>query len=136
MVRGFLFSITIVFSLVIIRDLDVICIAIVEAETDSPLVVDGNGELPFPISLQGMKAIARRRLQVIQACSQVDVFQTSDRSPQKIRRKPFRFARHEKSLRVLVGKSFNHDSRLTCHVTIVKGLITIPVTLARKSCLL
>ena len=105
----------------IIRDLDIICIAILEAETDSPLIVDGNGKLAFSVSFQGVEVIARRCLQVIQAGGQVDVFQTSDRPTQKIRRKPFRFARHEESLRVFVGKSFNHDSILTCHVTLVKG---------------
>jgi len=125
MVRGSLFSIAIVFSLVIIRDFNVICIAIPEAETDSPLIVDEYGELAVPVSFQGVEAIARRRLQVIQAGGQVDVFQTSDRSTQKIRRKPFRFASHEKRLRVFVGKSFNHNSILTCHVTLVKGFITM-----------
>jgi hypothetical protein len=74
MVRGSLFSIAIVFSLVIICDFNVICIAIPEAETDSPLIVDGYGELAVPVSFQGVEAIARRRLQVIQAGGQVDVF--------------------------------------------------------------
>ena len=49
MVRGFLFLIAIVFSLLIIRDLDIICIAILKAETDSPLIVNGNGKLTFSV---------------------------------------------------------------------------------------
>jgi hypothetical protein len=124
-VRGVSFLIAIVFSLVAIRDLHIVGIAVLEAETDSPLVVDGNGELAFSVSFQGMKAIAQRRLQVIQAGGQVDVFQTPDRPTQKVRRKPFRLARQEERLCVFIGKSFNHGKRLTCHVTLVKSLITL-----------
>jgi hypothetical protein len=42
MVRGPLFSIAIVFSLVIIRDLHIVGIAVLEAKADPPLIVDGN----------------------------------------------------------------------------------------------
>jgi hypothetical protein len=86
----------------IISDFYFVYIAISEAKTDSPLIVDGNGELAFPVSFQGVEAIARRRLQVVQAGGQVDVFQTSDCPSQNIRRKPFRFTRHEESLCVFV----------------------------------
>jgi hypothetical protein len=115
-----------VFSSVIIRDLHIIGIAVLEAKADPPLIVDGNGELAGPVSLQGMQAIARRRLQVIQTGGQVDVFQTPDRPTQKVRRKPFRSARHKERLRVLVGKRYNHGSKLTCHVTLVKGFVFLP----------
>jgi len=35
-------------------DFDVVCIAVDEAETDAPLVVDRNGMLPLPIANQGI----------------------------------------------------------------------------------
>jgi hypothetical protein len=110
---------------VIIRDFNVVCITILEAKTDSPLIVDGNSELACPISFQGMEATARRRLQVIQTGGQVDVFQPSDCSAQKIRSKPLRFACHEESVRMLVGKRFNHNRILTCHVTLVNDFVII-----------
>jgi hypothetical protein len=109
-----------ILSLVIVRDLDIVGIAVLEAETDAPLIVDGNGVLAFSVSLQGMKAIARWRFQVIQTGGQIDVFQTPDRPAQKVRRKPFGLACQEERLRVFVGKRFNHGRRLTCHVTLVK----------------
>jgi hypothetical protein len=70
-----------------------------------------------------MQAVTRRHLQVIRTGGEVDVFQPSDRSAKQVRRKPFRLTRQEERLCMLIGKRFNHGSRLTCHVTLVKRLL-------------
>jgi hypothetical protein len=37
--------------------------AITPNETDSPLIIDANGVLPFPVASQGLQLIPRRRSQ-------------------------------------------------------------------------
>jgi len=66
----------------IIRDFNVVGIAILETKADSPLVVDGDGVLTFPFPFQCVKAIARGHPKVIKECGQVNVLQTSHRPAQ------------------------------------------------------
>jgi len=119
----------------IISYFNIMRIAILEKKTDSPLIVDGNGVLSLPFSLQGMKVIARWNLQIIQAGSKINIFQAACGPSQQIRLQPPRFARYEEIPCVFVCKRFNHSDTLTCHVTLVKGYITQMSSIARsKSC--
>src|SRR5450759_1164758 len=52
---------------VVVRDLDVIGIAVDEPKADTPLVVDGDRVLPFAITLQLVQPIAGRHPEVVQA---------------------------------------------------------------------
>jgi hypothetical protein len=47
--------------LVVITDLNVICVTILESKTYPPLIVDGNRVLTFPVTLQRVEAIPGRR---------------------------------------------------------------------------
>lgn len=47
-------------SSVVVNDLDLVRIAVMPAEADSPLVVDANTPLATEISLQGLQAITGR----------------------------------------------------------------------------
>ena len=58
-------------SLVIVADLDIERIAIHKPEADAPLVVDGDGVLPFSIIRERVQPIARRNSEIVQACRQV-----------------------------------------------------------------
>jgi len=59
----------------VIRHLNVVRIAISKTKAYSPLVINGNRTLSNPISLQLVKPIARRQLQVIYACSEIKILQ-------------------------------------------------------------
>jgi hypothetical protein len=47
----------------VIRDLDVIAMAVAPHEADSPLIVDANGVLSFSVAAQSLQLIAGRRSQ-------------------------------------------------------------------------
>lgn len=64
-------------SSVIVRDLDIVGVAINEAEADSPLIVDRDRILPPAIGLERVKPVARRNAEIAQLSSQVDVLQTT-----------------------------------------------------------
>jgi hypothetical protein len=68
------------FASVVVGDLDVIGVPVDDPEANSPLVVDGDGVLAFPVAFELVKAIAGRNLQVVEAGGLVDVLQLSRRS--------------------------------------------------------
>jgi hypothetical protein len=70
----------------VIRNFYIVCITFVKFETDSPLIVDRYGVLPFSITLKRMEPIAWRHLQIVQASGQIDVFQPTNGSFDDIRR--------------------------------------------------
>jgi len=104
----------------VIRYFNIIGVTVLKMEADSPLIINGYGILALPIPLQSMEAIAGRNIKIIQAGGQINIFQTPHSSAEQIRRKPLRLPRHVEPLGVLIGKSLNHESRLNCHVTLVK----------------
>ena len=61
--------------LVIVGDLDVVGVAVGETKADSPLVIDGNRMLPCPLSLERVKPVAWRDLEIIKPSREVDVLQ-------------------------------------------------------------
>lgn len=91
---------------------NIVSISVNESEADAPLIVDGNGVLSFPITLESMQSIAWRHLEITQACCPIQILQAADRSPYDIGRQAFRFAAEEYHLRFFVGKCFNHFSNL------------------------
>jgi hypothetical protein len=58
--------------LVVVRDLNVIGIAISPNETDSELVINPNAVLTFPIPFQFFQAIAWRHSQIVQCRGAVE----------------------------------------------------------------
>jgi len=87
---------------VVVGDLDLVGVAVGETEADSPLVVDGNRMLPCPLSLERVKPVAWRDLEIIKPSRQVDVLQLPPCSLDQIRRKPSRLASRVQPLRVPV----------------------------------
>ena len=59
----------------VVADLNIVGVAVKESKTDPPLIVDGNGMLPFPIILERMQAISGRHLEVVEPGCQLHVFQ-------------------------------------------------------------
>ena len=75
-------------------------------------------EVLLPLAF--VKPVAGRDLQVVEAGSQVDVFQLSLRPPGDDRREPFRSARRAELLSMPVRESLEHVLSAICHVTRVK----------------
>lgn len=73
----------------IVGYLNIIGIAIDEAEADAPLIVNGYGVLTLSRSMQGVKAIAGRHSEIVQCCCKMYILQTPHGSSDQIRREAF-----------------------------------------------
>ena len=56
----------------VIRDFDIIRIAVIPAKTNSPLVIDSNAVLAFPIANQFLKTIRWWNTKVFQGISSIE----------------------------------------------------------------
>jgi len=68
----------------VVTDLNVICIAILEAKTYAPLIIDRNRMLAFTIARQFMQSISRRRSKIFQDGGKIDILQLSRRALRNI----------------------------------------------------
>ncbi len=59
----------------VVAELDVVGVSVHELEADPPLVVDRDGVLPRPITLEGVEAIAWRHTQVRQLSGDMHCFE-------------------------------------------------------------
>lgn len=75
--------------LVVVSNLDVVGVAIDKSEAEAPLVVDRDRVLSFPVAPKCVKSITWRDLQVLEAGSQVHVFELPNGSLGDIRRNRF-----------------------------------------------
>lgn len=75
-------------ELMVVAELDVVCLAIYESEADPPLIIHGNRMLPSSISGKRMKPITRRNSQIVEARREIDILQLSSRPLRHIRRDP------------------------------------------------
>jgi hypothetical protein len=96
----------------IVGDLDAIGTAILPDETDAPLVVDPDAMLAGSVPLQGFQMIARRRGQVAQLFSLMDLAQFALSNPLDVRRKFPGKLSMEKPFRILVEEAPNHLSTM------------------------
>ena len=108
-------------TLVVICEFYIIRIAIDETKADTPLIVDGDRGLSFPVPFQQVKSVAGRDSQIFQAGGQIYVFQLSRRASQNIRWKALRLSRCVQLVRVPVGKRLDHALIVICHVTLVNN---------------
>ena len=106
--------------LVIVRDLDVVCVTIDEPEANTPLIVDADRVLSLPVLSELMESIAGRNPEVIYSRRQVYVLKLSPRPSRDVWRESFRPAGRVQFGRVPVCERLDHTSSVTRHVTIVK----------------
>ena len=64
----------------VVTDLHIVGIALHEAETNTPLVIDRDRILPFSVTAKYMEAITGRHFQIFEACRQVQIFQLPTRT--------------------------------------------------------
>jgi hypothetical protein len=93
----------------IVCDLDLVCVPISEPKAYSPLIIDGDRVLTFPVSSQAVQTIARRNPEIIKARGICNVLKPHGGSSPKIRWQPFGPAIQIQILRMLVRKSLDHD---------------------------
>ena len=79
----------------VVTELNVERVTVHESEADAPLVVDGDGELAFPIPTERVQLVARREAQVAQAPCTMQHVQLSLSPSGDIRRNPTDGACHE-----------------------------------------
>ena len=109
----------------VVRDLDIVGVAILEAKTDSPRVVDRDGVLVLAVSFEGMQPIATRDPQIFKARRQVDVLELANRSLENVRREAPRPAGDVERLGLAVGERLDHRLNVICHVTNVNRALTV-----------
>ena len=101
----------------VIAELDVVRLTLNKAETDPPLIVDGDRVLAFSVPFQCMESIAGRHSKVVKARGDVHGLELPQRAPRKVRRDTTRPAGDEERLGTAVGKGLDHGSNVTRHVT-------------------
>lgn len=63
----------------VINDLDICCAPVFKAEAQSPLLVDSNGILPFPVCGQFLQTIFWRNAQIVKRSGCIQHYQLSPR---------------------------------------------------------
>jgi hypothetical protein len=101
------------YILVVIDDLDLFCVCVSPKKTNSPLVIDSNAVLAFPVVFKPLKVISRQGGQICQvhACGQCQKFSAS--RALNIQGKLFRTASLKDSLSFGVAKAYDHVAILS-----------------------
>jgi len=97
-------------SLVVIDDFDIEYVAILKFETNTPFVVHPDAPLPFAITPQGFKVIARWRTKKIQRGCGVQLRQLAFGNCLN-RTEASRIAPFKQRLGILAGKQLDHDAQ-------------------------
>jgi hypothetical protein len=103
----------------VIYDLDIIGIALFEAETQSPLIVYSDAPGAFTISVQSLKTVARRYPQILKRTSVVKNLQFSF-SDVGDRFKPQRAFALKQCLCICAAERFYHAEKIYCVALNVK----------------
>src|SRR6266545_1157509 len=103
-------------------------------EAHAELVVDPDRVLSLAIARQRLKPVARRRPQVAEIASGVEVAQFPTRYPDQIGRKALRTFAVEHGLGGLIPEAPDHKRDVSLDDTIVNACVSINDT-ARRACL-
>ena len=103
------------YILVVIDDFDLFCVCVSPKKTNSPLVIDSNAVLAFPVVFKPLKAISRQGGQICQvyACGQREKFSAS--RALNIQGQLFRTASLKDSLSLGIAKHFTAYYRMVSH---------------------
>ena len=95
----------------IVRDLNVHCAAGLPPETKTPLIVDADTVLPFPVTMELLQSVARWHPQIIKRFRGIDKQQCAQREALNRERKPLHGLPVASPLRPLVAKRLDHVCR-------------------------
>lgn len=107
----------------IVDDFHMVAMAVTPDKTDSPLIIDPNRVLPFPVASQCFQLISRRRSQNAQLSHGVKLEQFPQSDPLD-GTKPSAMMIVEKLLSFLGAKALNHTRRILRHALYVKQLMS------------
>ena len=107
----------------IVDDFHIVAMALTPDKTDSPLIIDPNRVLPFPIASQCFQLISRRRSQDAQLRRSVKLEQFPQGDPLKGTEPPAVVIVKE-LLSFLRAKALNHTHRILRHALYVKQQMT------------
>jgi hypothetical protein len=94
--------------LVIVDDLDFVCVTVLPVKADAPLIVDSNTVLTSPPAFELLEPVPRRHAEILQALCCVYKPQLSKHDPMKVGGKASDRLPLEKALRVPIGEAVNH----------------------------
>lgn len=105
---------------VIIDDFDHIGSIVTPLETDSPLLIDADGMLPFSVTAQYLQAVGRRNPKIIQRCCKMEHGQFTCRQSLNILRELLGEAPLENFFGFPALETFDHSLIITCEDNSVK----------------
>jgi hypothetical protein len=101
---------------VVIDDFDLFCVCVSPKKTNSPLVIDSNAVLAFPILFKPLKAISRQGGQICQVHARGQRQKFSASRTLNIQGQLFRTASLKDSLSLGVAKAYDHVAIISCGV--------------------
>jgi hypothetical protein len=108
----------------IVDDFHIVTMALTPDKTDSPLIIDPNRVLPFPIASQCFQLISRRRSQNAQLRRSVKLEQFPQGNPLDGTEPPAVVIMKE-LLSFLRAKALNHTHRILRHALYVKQRMSV-----------
>ena len=97
----------------IVRHFDVVGIALLPAEADAPLVIDANAMLASAIARQSFQPIGRWNPQIVQALSDIELYQLAPRKAVQFGGKVAQELALKEPLGVLVAEGLDHEPIIT-----------------------
>ena len=112
----------------IVDDFHIVAMALTPDKTDSPLIIDSNRVLPFPIASQCFQLISRRRSQNAQLrrCMKLEQFPQGDPLDGT---EPPAVVIMKELLSFLRAKALNHPHRILRHALYVKQQMSVVIAL-------
>jgi hypothetical protein len=93
---------------VIVNDLDLVRIAILPTEADSPLVIDADAVLARAITAELLEAIPRRHPEILQLLGGINHDQLPEHHPDQFGGKAADTLTPEQSLGIRIGEALDH----------------------------
>jgi hypothetical protein len=98
-----------VLLLVIVAELDIVCVAVDETKTNAPLIVHRYRMLSRSVVLQRVQPITWRHSQICELSRHVHVFQPSKRTPRQAAGDSFRLAGPKQLFGPSISERFDHE---------------------------
>ena len=97
----------------IVRHFDVVGVALLPTEADAPLVIDANAMLASAIARQSFQPIGRWNPQIVQALSDIELYQLAPRKAVQFGGKVAQELALKEPLGVLVAEGLDHEPIIT-----------------------
>ena len=72
----------------VVDDLDVICVSVLPAKANAPLIVDANTVLARAVAFELFESVARRHTQVVELLGGINEANLAEHEPEQVGREP------------------------------------------------